>query len=111
MFVFPAVFPKSNLLVEYNPLMNGVCQFSTVAYGLQHNLNKVTSPNSLRNEAVDFLNNSPHYLDEFPVDFASRLTQQNGGNVSTYLDNMKKCNTFGDEVLLQQLPACTKYSL
>jgi hypothetical protein len=31
MFVFPAVFPKSNLLVEYNPPMNGACQFSTVA--------------------------------------------------------------------------------
>jgi hypothetical protein len=60
-----------------------------LAYGLQHNLNKVTSPNNLRHEAVDFLNNSPHYLDGFPVDFASRLTQQDGGNVSTYLDNMK----------------------
>jgi hypothetical protein len=54
--------------------MNGACQFSTVAYGFQHNLNKVTSPSSLQYEAVDFLNNSAHYLDGFPVDFAGSLT-------------------------------------
>lgn len=85
--------------------MNGACQFSTVAYGLQHNLNKVTSANALRHEAVDFLSNLPHYLDGFPVDFANRLTQQDGGNVSTYLENMRKCNTFGDELTLTAI-AC-----
>lgn len=105
MFVFPAVFPKSDLLVDYNPPMDGSCQFSSIAHALQRNLNEVVSPSDLRHKAVDFLNNSPHYLDGLPVDFASRLTQQDGGDVTTYLDNMRKCSTFGDEITLTAI-AC-----
>jgi hypothetical protein len=46
---------------------------------------KVTLPSSLRHADVDFRNDLPHYLDGFPVNFAGRLTQQDGGDVSIYL--------------------------
>ena len=58
------------------------------------------SSNELRQQVVDFLGGSPHYLDGPPISYADTLTKADGSTVDQYLSNMRLSCTFGDELTL-----------
>ena len=100
-----SAFGNSGLLIQHNPAKDGSCQFISVAYLLQRELNTVVSGPEIRQRVVDFLRDSPHYLDGPPIDFSSCLSQRDGLTVENYLKNMEMASTFGDHITLTAM-AC-----
>ena len=85
------------VIYMYNPPGNGNCQFAAVVHQL-NTLGIFRSPETMRDEIVDYLQNNPVDNDGFPL--LQHLIDSEFPSWQEYLQYMARKNTFGDQLTL-----------
>ena len=87
-------FPHMSIILMHNPPGNGNCQFGALCFWLNR-LGIHRSPEKVREEIVQYLENNPTDTEGFPLELYA------GVPWSQYLQSMAIDGTYGDQITLQ----------
>ena len=87
-------FPHMSIILMHNPPGDGNCQFGALCFWLNR-LGIHRSPEKVREEIVQYLENNPTDTEGFPLELYA------GVPWSQYLQSMAMDGTYGDQITLQ----------